>query len=43
MHTLQVNLSNPIFNSIKEYISSGYLKSEADFLQAAVIEFIRKN
>ena len=43
MHTLQVNLSDPLFNSIKEYISSGYFKSEADFMQAAVIEFIRKN
>ena len=43
MHTLQVNLSDPIFNSIKEYISSGYFQSEDDFMQAVIIEFIRKN
>jgi hypothetical protein len=43
MHTLQINLSDPIFNSIKEYISSGYFKSEDDFMQAVIVEFIRKN
>ncbi|MBN2534152.1 MAG: hypothetical protein JXB88_14780, partial [Spirochaetales bacterium] len=37
------NLSDPIFNSIKEYISSGYFKSEDDFMQAVIVEFIRKN
>lgn len=43
MHTLQVDLSDPLFNSVKQYVASGYFKSESDFLQAAIVEFVRKN
>ena len=43
MHTLSVDLSDSLFKSMKEFIKSGYFESESDLLQAAIIEFIRKN